>query len=126
MKNKKYCLVCQQFVQDNRRNYCNIHLKNKTNYRSVQVMPNSFAPYIFDYNEPTVDDVCYNLDTQGSKWDKYPIHFIVKGGYCMDFKYHKVILAPEGLAFLIGKSVRTAMQYIRDNHLELSKEYVNI
>jgi len=82
-------------------------------YRSLQISADGEA-YIFDY-EGDKKQIWSSVADQGSKWFFYPLPFIVKNEYGMDFQYKRIIEACNGLEFLQGKTIRTAIKWIKEN-----------
>lgn len=86
-------------------------------YRTMQVSLD--GAYIFDYSSDSKEKLWEAVNEQGSKWFFYPLPFIVKNEYGMNFQYKKIIDAPYGFEFLRGKTIRKAIEYIKKHADEI-------
>jgi len=81
-------------------------------YRTLQVSLQGDA-YIFDYRSDNKSDLWEAVNNQGSKWIFYPLPFIVKNEYGMDFKHKRIIEACDGLQCLEGMTISKALDFIK-------------
>ena len=83
-------------------------------YRTLQVSPCG-TDYIFDYESDNKMELWNSVNEQGSRWIFYPLSFIVKNEYRMDFNRKRIIETCDGMEHLKGRTITNAMQWIHDN-----------
>ncbi len=66
----------------------------------------------------SIDEAWENCGNLGSKWFFYPICFVIKDNGGLSYK-QEIIDSCDMLLNLKGESVKTAMQYIKDNQDEV-------
>jgi hypothetical protein len=81
-------------------------------YKAILFHPE--GDYVTDFKRDSKQDVWDEISEMGSRWIFYPIALISTDKTIVD--------APEGLEFLIGKRIKTAVEFFKAQWKERSTE----
>lgn len=82
------------------------------NYKAILFHPE--GDYVTDFQRESKDEIWHELEEMGSRWIFYPISLIGTDKTIVD--------APQGLEFLIGKRIKTVIQFFKNEWKERKDE----